>query len=629
MKKYFVPAVSVACLFLSFSLLFAADTWAPKNDFYSVRADAVGFAIASRGYVGLGADTSTIWKDFWEYEPVGGTWTQKADFAGTARYAAVGFAIGGKGYVGTGFDGSSRLKDFWEYDPVANAWTQKADFGGTARYGASGFAIGNRGYLGTGYDGTFCIDFWEYNPDADSWLRKANLVLGTIIPYGRVYAVGFAIGSKGYMGLGFRQGFFSFTYQDFWEYDPAADAWTLKASLPEGSRYNAVGFAIGNKGYVGLGYQNLGTPVYYQDFWEYDPEANAWTRKTDFGGVARWAAVGFSISNKGYVGAGDSGSALLKDFWEYDSGLNTVPDAFAFTDVADADLSTSYESNPVTVSGISAPAFISITGGEYAVDSGSYTSADGIVENGQTVKVRLTSSANYATTKDATLYIGGVSDAFSVTTKAAPADLIPEPFAFVDQTGVELNTLVESNSITVEGITAPTPITITGGEYAVDGGAYTSADGTVQNGQTVTVRVMSSGSYSATKNATLTIGGVSDTFSVTTKSFSSGGGCFIATAAFGTPMAQQVEILRKFRDRYLLSHEWGRQFVAWYYRNGPAAASFIKDKPLLRAAVRLALYPIIGFCYLLLAGDLTPAVLLFLLVGLLALHFRFEKIKIS
>ena len=65
-----------------------------------------------------------------------------------------------------------------------------------------------------------------------------------------------------------------------------------------------------------------------------------------------------------------------------------------------------------------------------------------------------------------------------------------------------------------------------------------------------------------------------------------GGGCFIATTAFGTPLAGQVEILRQFRDRYLLSNSLGRKFVAWYYKNGPAAAGFIQDKPLLKAAVQ-------------------------------------------
>ena len=41
-------------------------------------------------------------------------------------------------------------KDFWEYDPVLNTWTQKADFGGAARGDAVGFSIGDKGYIGHG-----------------------------------------------------------------------------------------------------------------------------------------------------------------------------------------------------------------------------------------------------------------------------------------------------------------------------------------------------------------------------------------------------------------------------------------------------------------------------------------------
>src|SRR6266568_4087795 len=77
------------------------------------------------------------------------TWTQKADFAGTARYRAVGFSIGSKGYIGTGTATDGIKKDFWEYDPTANSWTQKADFGGVARYYSSGFSVSSKGYIGT------------------------------------------------------------------------------------------------------------------------------------------------------------------------------------------------------------------------------------------------------------------------------------------------------------------------------------------------------------------------------------------------------------------------------------------------------------------------------------------------
>jgi hypothetical protein len=248
------------------------------------------------------------------------------------------------------------------------------------------------------------------------------------------------------------------------------------------------------------------------------------------------------------------------------------------------------------------------------------------VSNGDTVTVQLTSSGNYSSTTNATLTIGGISDTFSVTTQSAPPDMTPNQFTFTDQTGAALSTVITSNAITVTGITSTTPISITGGEYSINGGPYTSADGTVNPEDTVTVQQTSSGNYSTTTDATLTIGGISDTFSVTTISGSSGGGkgggCFIATAAFGSPLAGQVEILRQFRDRYLLTNDLGRKFVSWYYRNGPVAANYIQDKPLVKAAVKLALYPLIAFSYLLISGYFPVFMVGFLLSILLFFRFR-------
>lgn len=97
-----------------------------------------------------------------------------------------------------------------------------------------------------------------------------------------------------------------------------------------------------------------------------------------------------------------------------------------------------------------------------------------------------------------------------------PEDTTPDQFTFIDQTDVALTTLIESNVITVTGINAPAAISIEGGEFSIDGGDYTSAQGTVNNNQTVRVRQVSSSSYATTTNTTVTIGGVSDTFSVTT-----------------------------------------------------------------------------------------------------------------
>jgi len=118
------------------------------------------------------------------------SWTQINGFIGIERAGAVGFAIGAKGYLGTGFrTEKSRLylKDFWEYNPQTNQWTQKADFGGEARSSAVGFAIGTKGYIGTGSGNVVVLkDFWEYNPASNQWSRKADF--GGV---GRFNSVGF------------------------------------------------------------------------------------------------------------------------------------------------------------------------------------------------------------------------------------------------------------------------------------------------------------------------------------------------------------------------------------------------------------------------------------------------------
>lgn len=99
--------------------------------------------------------------------------------------------------------------------------------------------------------------------------------------------------------------------------------------------------------------------------------------------------------------------------------------------------------------------------------------------------------------------------------------------------------------------------------------------------------------------------------------------------AFESPLAGQVKILRQFRDRYLLTNGWGRKFVAWYYRNGSVAARFIEDKPLIKIAIRTALYPLVGFAWLLISGYLSVVLLGFLLVAFLVSRYRPGQSKIA
>lgn len=98
--------------------------------------------------------------------------------------------------------------------------------------------------------------------------------------------------------------------------------------------------------------------------------------------------------------------------------------------------------------------------------------------------------------------------------------------------------------------------------------------------------------------------------------FNSGVFCFIATAAYGHYDHSFVRVLRRFRDVFLLSHGPGRAFVAWYYRNSPAWAAWLRRSPKARWVVRVSLAPVVVAAYVLLRP-----VLLLVVFSLLVLLF--------
>jgi len=69
--------------------------------------------------------------------------------------------------------------------------------------------------------------------------------------------------------------------------------------------------------------------------------------------------------------------------------------------------------------------------------------------------------------------------------------------------------------------------------------------------------------------------------------------CFIATAAYGSYMEPEVQLLRDFRDRHLLTNRPGQVFVNWYYRTSPSVADVIAESGSLRLITRIGLTPLV------------------------------------
>lgn len=297
--------------------------WKRGDDYEgNARSEAIGFTIGEYVYVGTGSTNTERFSDLWEFNLDRRYWVQKASLPGNARSSAIAFAINGKGYVGTGYDGVSRLKDFWEFDPVANQWNAKADFGGTGRYDATAFAVNNNGYIACGYDGNYLKDLWEYTPGANAadpgaWTQKASVGGAK-----RAAAISFVVNGTAYILGGNNNGEIQ---ADLWAYNPTSDSWTKKREIYNYSdddfdddwgtipRQNGVAFIIDEYVYLATGE----TSSINSSTWRYDPVNDTWTEKTGFEQTGRTGAVGFSLSNRGFVVTGRSGSLMMDNMYEF------------------------------------------------------------------------------------------------------------------------------------------------------------------------------------------------------------------------------------------------------------------------------------------------------------------------
>ncbi|MEW8042032.1 MAG: cadherin repeat domain-containing protein [Candidatus Thiodiazotropha endolucinida] len=125
------------------------------------------------------------------------------------------------------------------------------------------------------------------------------------------------------------------------------------------------------------------------------------------------------------------------------------------------------------------------------------------------------------------------------------ADITPDQFAFTDQTDVALSTVIISNTITVAGVDAGqnVPLTITNGEYSINGGGWASTPTNVQLGDAIQVRHTSSGNYLTDTDTTLDLNSVSDVFTTTTQAVPGNQAPVINDQTFYVTLAPGVELV--------------------------------------------------------------------------------------
>ena len=237
-------------------------------------------------YIGTGIkQDGTTSKEFYRLDLEQGEWlnitsgTGAQPFQGSGRYNAVAFSINGIGYVGLGtVQVGSALDDFYKFDPddrnpVEHAfgkWTPITKFEGGTRTKAVSFKLGDNVYISCGEnnDGVYKNDLRmciQTTGDDLDWYKRADFI-GTA----RIEAVGFNIGEMGYVGTGWDGD--SAKY-DFYRYNPFLNEWDKRANYGGAARFGAVGEGIkisdnDYRGYIGTGWDST---EYYCDFWLYRP----------------------------------------------------------------------------------------------------------------------------------------------------------------------------------------------------------------------------------------------------------------------------------------------------------------------------------------------------------------------
>ena len=195
---------------------------------------------------------------------------------------------------------------------------------------------------------------------------------------------------------------------------------------------------------------------------------------------------------------------------------DTTPEAFTFVTRTNVATSVYITSETRTITGINVPVQVTVANGQYRINGGAWTSAQGMAVNGDSIALRHISAAGPGGTTTTTVSVGTHTTTF--TTVTSNDDRTPDAFNFTTQTGVELSSEVLSNIVTPTGFnTAITVVPGTGSWASINGGPWTNASTTMSPGQSIQTRHVSSSSNLSYTKTSVKLGTITAYFTTRTK----------------------------------------------------------------------------------------------------------------
>ena len=166
------------------------------------------------------------------------------------------------------------------------------------------------------------------------------------------------------------------------------------------------------------------------------------------------------------------------------------------------------------------------------------------------------SAASSSSITSSSSAISNSSSSDSNSSADAASDTSPDEFSFTPQRDVELNSIVISNAVTVTGINVATPISVLNGEYAINDGAFTSSAGTIQNNDSVRVRLSTGSTKKFASSAVLTIGDMEAAFATVNEGPSLGFNLNGAIENYTGPTKTTID---------QLNSRWARGFLDYFF----------------------------------------------------------------